>query len=115
MKKKLMYFFGSQVITFVLMLIVYRNFQLVSYINMSFFVGGTTTFVGLMTYVVSGGFFDFFTESTRKVFTPRHMKKEAQAMRLPSEVFSFPYKPIIALGLSGLFCMCIALFFYYSF
>ncbi|SDM45657.1 protein of unknown function [Psychrobacillus sp. OK028] len=115
MKKRLMYFLSSQVFILVLMLIFYKNFQLVSYINMSFFVGGTITFIGLMTYVVAGGFFDFFTESTRKVFTPRHMKKEAQAMRLPSEVFSFPYKPIIALGLSDLFCMCIALFFYYSF
>ena len=115
MKKRLIYFLGSQVFILVLMLIFYKNFQLVSYINMSFFVGGTITFIGLMTYVVAGGFFDFFTESTRKVFTPRHMKKEAQAMRLPSEVFSFPYKPIIALGLSGLLCMCIALLVYYSF
>ena len=115
MNKRLIYFFGSQVVIFVLMLVVYKSIQLVPYINMSFFVGGTITFVGLMTYVVSGGFFDFFTESTRKVFTPKHMKKEADQMRLPSEIFSFPYKPIIALGLSNLFCMCIALFIYYSY
>ena len=114
MKKRLIYFFSCQVIIFILMLLVYKNIQLVSYINMSFFIGGTITFIGLMTYVVSGGFFDFFTASTRKVFTPKHMKKEANEMRLPSEVFSFPYKPIIALGLSSLFCMCIALFIYYS-
>ncbi|WP_277586076.1 DUF3899 domain-containing protein [Psychrobacillus antarcticus] len=115
MKKRLIYFLSCQVVIFVLMLTVYKNFQLVSYINMSFFVGGTITFVGLMTYVVAGGFFDFFTESTRKVFTPKHMKSEAKQMRLPSEVFSFPHKPIIALGLSSLFCMCLALFFYYSY
>ncbi|QUG40857.1 DUF3899 domain-containing protein [Psychrobacillus sp. INOP01] len=115
MKKRMMYFFGCQVVIFILMLLVYKNIQLVPYINMSFFVGGTITFVGLMTYVVSGGFFDFFTESTRKVFTPKHMKKEAEQMRLPSQIFSFPHKPIIALGLSCLFCMCIALFIYYSY
>lgn len=114
MKKRLIYFLGSQIIIFVLMLLVYKNIQLVPYINMSFLVGGTITFIGLMTYVVSGGFFDFFTESTRNVFTPRHMKHEAKQMRLPSEVFSFPHKPILALGLSCLFCMCIALFIYYS-
>jgi len=115
MKKRLIYFLGSQLIIFSLMFLVHKNIQLVSYINMSFFVGGTITFIGLMTYVVSGGFFDFFTASTRKIFTPRHMKKEAKQMRLPSEVFSFPYKPIIALGLSNLFCMSVALFIYYSY
>ena len=115
MKKRMIYFLSCQLIIFVLMLAVYKNLQLVSYINMSFFVGGIITFIGLMTYVVAGGFFDFFTESTRKVFTPKHMKKEASEMRLPSEVFSFPYKPITALGLSCLFCMCIALFIYYSY
>ena len=115
MKKRLIYFLGSQLIIFSLMFLVHKDIQLVSYINMSFFVGGTITFIGLMTYVVSGGFFDFFTASTRKIFTPRHMKKDAKQMRLPSEVFSFPYKPIIALGLSNLFCMSVALFIYYSY
>lgn len=114
MKKKWIYFISIQILILVLMTLVYGNFQLVSYINMSFLVGGIITFVGMMTYVVAGGFFDFFTESTRKVFTPRHMKKEASQMRLPSEIFSFPHKPILALGLSSLFCMCIALFIYYS-
>ncbi|TQR20224.1 DUF3899 domain-containing protein [Psychrobacillus vulpis] len=114
MKKKLIYFFGLQLLVFVLMFLFHGNSTLVSYVNISFYVGGTITFLGLLTYVVSGGFFDFFTESTRKVFTPKHMKEEAKKMRLPSEVFSFPYKPIIALGLSCLFCMCIALFVYYS-
>ncbi|MEK3952786.1 DUF3899 domain-containing protein [Psychrobacillus sp. FSL K6-1464] len=114
MKKRLIYFLSCQVIIVTLMLAVNKTIQLVPYINMSFFVGGTITFIGLMTYVVSGGFFDFFTESTRKVFTPKHMKNDVSQMRLPSEVFSFPHKPIIALGLSSLFCMCIALFIYYS-
>ena len=85
------------------------HLTLTSYINMSFYVGGTITFIGLMTYVVAGGFFDIFVTSTRKVFTPKHMKKTANEMRLPSEVFSFPYKPIVALGLSSLVCMGIAL------
>ncbi|WP_342600436.1 DUF3899 domain-containing protein [Psychrobacillus sp. FSL H8-0483] len=114
MKKKVIYFLSVQLLILILMVLTYGNAELVYYANMSFYVGGTITFFGLMTYVVSGGFFDFFTESTRKVFTPKHMKAEANKMRLPSEVFSFPHKPIIALGLSSLLCMCIALFVYYS-
>ncbi|ALC86287.1 hypothetical protein AM499_10915 [Bacillus sp. FJAT-22090] len=114
MKTKIVYFLGLQLLIFILIIIVYGKLNLVSYANMSFYVGGTITFFGFLTYVVSGGFFDFFTESTRKVFTPKHFKKHASEMRLPSEIFSFPHKPIIALGLSSLFCMCIALFVYYS-
>lgn len=114
MKTKIICFLVLQLLIFVLMFLFYGNYDLVSYANMSFYIGGLITFFGLMSYVVSGGFFDFFTESSRKVFTPRHMKKDVNQMRLPSEVFSFPYKPIIALGLSSLLCMCIALFVYYS-
>lgn len=114
MKKKLFYFFSAQFLIVILMLVFYRNLNLISYTNMSFYVGGLITFWGLVTYVTSNGFFDIFTDSMRKVFTPKHMKKTANEMRLPSEVFSFPYKPIIALGLSILLCTCIALFIYYS-
>lgn len=114
MKKKIYYFLGLQLLILLLTFLFYGKVNLTSYANMSFYIGGIITFVGLLTYVVSGGFFDFFTESTRKVFTPRHLKKDVNTMRSPSEIFSFPYKPIIALGLSSLLCMCIALFFYYS-
>ncbi|WP_313892491.1 DUF3899 domain-containing protein [Psychrobacillus sp.] len=114
MKKKLIYFFGLQLLIVVLSFVIYGNLQLISYANMSFYVGGTITFFGLMSYVISSGFFDFFTLSMRKVFTPKHMKDEAKSMRVPSAVFSFSFKPVIALGLSSLLCMCIALLVYYS-
>ena len=114
MKTKIIYFLGLQILIFLLTFLVYGNCNLVSYANISFYIGGSITFFGLISYVVSGGFFDFFIESSRKVFTPRHIKNEVNQMRLPSEVFSFPYKPIITLGLSSLLCMCIALFVYYS-
>ena len=114
MKKRVLYFTGLQLLIILFTLIVYRRLDLESYANMSFYIGGSITLFGLLTYVVAGGFFDFFTKSTRKVFTPKRMKEDVEQMRLPSEIFSFPYKPIIALGLSALLCMCIALFFYYS-
>ncbi|MFJ8064091.1 DUF3899 domain-containing protein [Psychrobacillus sp. NPDC096426] len=114
MKKKFICFFSAQLIIFILMLFVYGDLTITSYTNMSFYIGGSITFIGLMTYVVSGGFFDIFVTSTRKVFTPKNMKKTASEMRLPSEVFSFPYKPIFFLGLSCLVCMGIALVIYYA-
>ena len=114
MTKKFIYFSMVQLIIIGFMFIVYGNMKMVSYINMSFYVGGLITFFGLVTYVTSNGFFDIFTDSMRKVFTPKHMKNEANKMRLPSQVFSFSYKPIISLGLSILVCTCIALLFYYN-
>ncbi len=45
---------------------------------MSFYVGGLITFFGLITYVTSNGFFDIFTDSMRKVFTPKHMKNDSK-------------------------------------
>ncbi|SER63249.1 DUF3899 domain-containing protein [Psychrobacillus sp. OK032] len=114
MKRKIIYFLVMQLIILILMLIAYGSLTLTSYINISFYIGGSITFIGLMIYVVSGGFFDIFVTSTRKVFTPKHMKKTANEMRVPSEVLSFPYKPIIAFGLSCLVCMGIALVVYYA-
>ncbi|MFJ7970503.1 DUF3899 domain-containing protein [Psychrobacillus sp. NPDC096389] len=114
MKKTIISFLVLQLIIFVLMFFTNGSFTLTSYINLSFYVGGSITFIGLMTYVVAGGFFDIFVTSTRKVFSPKHMKKTANDMRLPSEVFSFPYKPIVTLGLSCLVCMGIALVAFYA-
>ncbi|GGA18073.1 DUF3899 domain-containing protein [Psychrobacillus lasiicapitis] len=114
MKKKISYFLAVQLIIFILMFIAYGSLSLSSYINISFYIGGIITFIGLMTYVVAGGFFDLFVTSTRKVFTPKHMKKTANEMRMPSEILSFPYKPIVYLGLSCLVCMGIALVVYYA-
>ncbi|WP_144509497.1 DUF3899 domain-containing protein [Bacillus sp. FJAT-22090] len=113
MKKRIYYFLGLQLLILILMFLFNGKISLVSYANMSFYVGGIITFFGLLAYVVSGGFFDFFIESSRKIFTPKRMKDDVNKMRLPSEVFSFPFKPIIALGLSSLLCMCIALLFHY--
>jgi Domain of unknown function (DUF3899) len=114
MKRKIISFLVIQLIILTLMLITHGPLTLTSYINISFYIGGFITFIGLMTYVVSGGFFDIFVTSTRKVFTPKHMKKTANEMRVPSDIFSFPYKPILALGLSCLVCMGIALVVYYA-
>ena len=58
MKKTIISFLVLQFIIFVLMFFTNGSFTLTSYINMSFYIGGSITFIGLMTYVVAGGFFD---------------------------------------------------------
>ncbi|NME07500.1 DUF3899 domain-containing protein [Psychrobacillus sp. BL-248-WT-3] len=114
MKKKLIYFFSAQIIIILVMLLTTKRIDLEAYTNVSFYIGGLVTFIGLVTYVVSGGFFDLYASGSRKFFTRKHLKDEIVNMRLPSEVFSFSPKPLLALGLSILACTCIALLFYYG-
>ena len=114
MKKKIIYFFSAQIIIVLVMLLTSKHIDLEAYINVSFYIGGLVTFIGLVTYVVSGGFFDLYVSSSRKFFTRKHVRDEIENMRLPSEVFSFSPKPLLALGLSILACTCIGLLFYYG-
>lgn len=114
MKKKIIYFFSAQLLIILFILLAYKHINLEAYIDISFYVGGAVTFLGLITYVMSGGFFDLYASSSRKFFTRKHIRDDIVSMRLPSEVFSFSPKPILALGLSILACTCIALFFYYG-
>lgn len=113
MKKKILYFVTAQIVIVALMLLIYKELSLTSYINMSFFVGGTLVFIGLLVYIVSNGFFDIFTMSMRKVFTFRRKLVDTESMRAPSELLDFPTLPFFQVGGSVLAIMFIALFFYY--
>ncbi|WP_075617308.1 DUF3899 domain-containing protein [Paenisporosarcina indica] len=113
MKKKMLYFVIAQILIVALMLLFYKELSLTSFINMSFFVGGTLVFIGLLVYIVSNGFFDIFTMSMRKVFTFRRSLVDVESMRAPSELLDFPTLPFFQVGGSVLGVMFIALFFYY--
>ena len=113
MKKKALFFVLAQIIVVALMLLIYQDLSLTSYINMSFFLGGTIVFIGLLIYIVSNGFFDIFTMSMRKVFTPKRFSEDAGSMRAPSELLDFPTIPFFQIGGTILLGMFIALFFYY--
>jgi hypothetical protein len=112
-KKKLIIFILLQILIVTIMFLYYQRMGLTPYINVSFFLGGLLIFLGLIIYVVSNGFFDIFTVSMRKVFTPKRNLEDAESMRAPSEIFDFPYAPFFKLGGSILLCMCIALMIYF--
>lgn len=95
------------------MFLHYKQFSLLSYINSSFIVGGTVTFIGLIYYIFSTGFFDFFTVSMRKVFTPKRRMEDVMSMRNPSEVFSRPFSPLLGSGALVLAMTAIALTIFY--
>ncbi len=113
MKKKLMTFLIFQLIIVTIMFLYYHDLELTPYINVSFFIGGSLIFIGLLIYVVSNGFFDIFTMSMRKVFTLKRDLVDTESMRSPSEIFDLPYVPFFQLGGSILLCMAVALIIYF--
>ncbi|MFX3673274.1 MAG: DUF3899 domain-containing protein [Paenisporosarcina sp.] len=113
MRKKIMVFLLLQITIVTFMFIYYRELDLIPYINVSFLVGGILFFIGLIIYVLSNGFFDIFTLSMRKAFTPKRYLNDIDTMRLPSQVIDFPYVPFLRTGGAILLCMAVALVIYY--
>ncbi|HSO58900.1 MAG TPA: DUF3899 domain-containing protein [Paenisporosarcina sp.] len=113
LKKKFVIFVVLQILIVTIMFLYYQKVGLTPYINSSFLVGGILIFIGLIIYVVSNGFFDIFTMSMRKAFTPKRYQKDTESMRSPSAILDFPYMPFFQLGGSILLCMALALIFYF--
>jgi len=113
MKIKLMIFLLLQFLIVIIAFIYYRELALIPYINVSFLVGGVLFFIGLLIYVVSNGFFDIFTKTMRKAFTPKRFLNDVESMRTPSEVFDFPYIYFFRFGGAILLCTAGALTLYY--
>ena len=80
------------------MLLYFKELTLLSYINASFIVGGVLTFLGLVSFVFSTGFFDVFTVSMRKVLASKKRMDDVMAMRRPSEIFSGNVSPMLGSG-----------------
>ncbi len=113
MKNKILVFLSLQIVIVIFVFLYYRELALLPYINVSFLVGGLLFFIGLVIYVISNGFFDIFTMSMRKAFTPTRFLRDVETMRSPSEVFDFPYVYFFRFGGAILLCMALALLFYY--
>lgn len=112
--RKFGYYLGvAQILIFILMSVIYQHIGLLPYINSSFIVGGTLLFIGMVVYVVSSGFFDVFTLSFRKMFTPKNRMKDIMEMRSPSDAMSFSYGPLLVVGSTIILIMSVCLFIYY--
>ncbi|NYF23988.1 DUF3899 domain-containing protein [Sporosarcina sp. JAI121] len=113
MKKIIRNFLISHVVIILLMLIYFKEMTLLSYINASFIIGGVLTFLGLVSFIFSTGFFDVFTVSMRKVVTSKHRMDDMMAMRKPSEIFSGNVSPMLGSGALILIAMGIGLLLFY--
>ena len=113
MKKIIKNFLIAHAVIVLLILLYFKELTLLSYINASFIVGGMLTFLGLVSFVFSTGFFDFFTVSMRKVVTSKRRMDDVMAMRKPSELFSGKVSPMLGSGTLILLIVGIGLLIYY--
>lgn len=114
MRKVLVNFLIAHITIVLLLFLYYKEFSALTYINSSFIVGGIIVFIGLVFFVFSTGFFDFFTVSMRKVFTSKRRMADVMSMRTPSEIFSGSFSPLVISGFLVLLETCIVLLFYYT-
>ncbi|MFJ7932880.1 DUF3899 domain-containing protein [Sporosarcina sp. NPDC096371] len=114
MNKFIRNFIIAQISIVLIMLLYFKELTLLSYINSSFLIGGTITFIGLVVFVFSTGFFDVFTVTTRKVLTRKSRMEDVMSMRKPSEIFSAPVSPILGTGILVLIGMGIGLVIFYA-
>ncbi|MDQ0153896.1 DUF3899 domain-containing protein [Robertmurraya andreesenii] len=93
--------------------IFFNEMSLLSYINISFYIGSLFIFVSLLFFTVKSGFFDAVTKSFRDVFARKNAaKKDVQEMLLPSEMISFNIFPYLVNGLLIILTMLVALSIY---
>lgn len=113
MDKIIRNFIIAQISIVLIMLSYFKELTLLTYINSSFVIGGTITFVGLVSFVFSTGFFDVFTVTTRKMLTRKSRLEDVMSMRKPSEIFSAPVSPLLGSGALVLIVMGIGLVIFY--
>lgn len=100
----------SQLAIILLSLLSYKDISLLSYINISFYIGSLFIFIGLLFLTVKSGFFDGITTSFRRVIRGREIsKKEVEEMALPSEMIGFNVNPLLWNGIVVIIIMLLAL------
>ncbi|MFD1203948.1 MULTISPECIES: DUF3899 domain-containing protein [Sporosarcina] len=112
MKKLIYNIIINQLLIVALIFLITKNLTLLEYINYSFYFGVFYLFIGGAILIVRSGFFDFFTNSMKKVLSADNVKKEIVNMRPPSEAVSVKPNFFFISGLPIMFFMIVALLFY---
>ena len=104
----------SQIAISLISFILFQKFTLLTYINISFYLGSLFIFLSLIFFTVKSGFFDFVTKSFRLIFAGRDVTKKQVDEMLPlSKVISFNYSSLFLNGVLVTLFMLVALYFYY--
>ena len=83
------------------------------FINITFYFYSTYIFIGLLLFVVNGGFFDGMSYSFRKMFKRQHQEDDQKEIEPLSQIITIPYFPLLYSGLGLLLINLLSLFIYY--
>ena len=112
-KKKLYILTFTQLAIFIISFFYYRNFSLISYINISFLISAALLLTALLLYTIHTGFYDAISRSFNLVFSRGNEKRQFEDIPRLSKMVTIDEKPLLFHGLmNGLF-MLIALMVYY--
>ncbi|WP_170006719.1 DUF3899 domain-containing protein [Bacillus fonticola] len=111
--RHLLTFVTTNIIIVLILLILDQVFTLTRYIDVTFLAALVYLLLGLLVFVVKGGFFDTLASSFRKVM-PKKVVGDTEPLRAPSETLNVPYKGLLIQA--GLFALVslVSLFFYYN-
>ncbi|WP_432358755.1 DUF3899 domain-containing protein [Sporosarcina sp. UB5] len=114
MKKIAVNVIVNQLLIMILILVIFGKLTILEYINVSFYIGASYLFIGILVLILQSGFFDFFTSSMKKVLSRKHERNELTTMRPPSEVVSMKATFFFQSGIPIILVMLGALFIYSS-
>ncbi|WP_252503043.1 DUF3899 domain-containing protein [Sporosarcina sp. Marseille-Q4943] len=112
MKKIALNIIVNQLLILLFVLIFYKKLTILDYINVSFYIGASYLFIGILVLILQSGFFDFFSTSMKKVLYRKHIQSEITTMRPPSEVVTMKASFFFRSGMPIILFMLVALFFY---
>jgi len=113
LKKKLYTLIFTQLAIFIISFIYYRNFSLISYINISFLISAALLLTALLLYTIHTGFYDAISRSFNLVFSRGKEKRKFEDIPRLSEMVTIDEKPLLFHGLMNGLLMLIALMVYY--
>ncbi|EIT84587.1 hypothetical protein A374_14705 [Fictibacillus macauensis ZFHKF-1] len=104
---------GTIVLSLILQLIIDRSFNLLHFYNTVFMVSLAILLIGLMLYVVKGGFFDVFTRSFKKFWRMLSKRSLYQSEVMDDSHFSLsqriPAYVVTSFIASGLFLVIVTM------
>ncbi|MBY0223593.1 DUF3899 domain-containing protein [Mammaliicoccus sciuri] len=113
MKSNIIIFSISQVVILIFIWLIYGQWSLLGYINVSFFVSGLLLLIGGIVFIIRTGSFDFFMKSMQKVLARKGQREALESMRVPSEAMSVRSAWFFMAGLPSFVLMLLALVLYY--
>jgi hypothetical protein len=113
-KKKIVVLGLTQLLIVIISFISNKDFSLLSYINISFYISSLLLLTSLLLYTIHSGFYDVIGKSFNLAFSRGDNKRKLEEIPALSELITIDQKPLLFYGLvNGLFMLGALCLYYY--